>query len=135
MIEKLILLNQKPKKNLFILLATLIIISLVISSYFIKTYDVYKTYGYITCDDNCYINLSLSYDNLNKLTTKTLLEIDKEITKIDDIEYLDISLENEIPYQNVRIKTVKDKNKIIEIKLLNNKQRIIKKLYDLIKEG
>ena len=131
MIDRMILLNKKPNKSYIIIIIIASSLIILLSSIFIKTYTITKTIGYITCEDECYLNISLPYNKLNILNKETILEIDKDKYKIDEIEYLNI----ELPYQNVRIKTNIREEKIVEVKLLNNKQRIIKKIIEATKEG
>ena len=136
MLDKIILLNKKPNNNriTIIFLASTLIMFIMICSIF-KTYTVTKTVGYIECNEECYININLSSNNIDKLSNNTLLEIDSIKYEISEINYNDMFVENNIPYQNITIKTDLKEEKIVNIKLLNNKQRVIKKIYKLIKEG
>ena len=53
--------------------------------------------------------------------------------KIEKIEYSEPYLNNNIPYQDIKIYTsLKTNEKIIKVKLLYNKQRIIKKILEII---
>ena len=147
MIDRIILLNKKPKiegfnklKNAGIRTCIHIIIIassliLLISSYNMKTYSIKKTLGYISCEEECHINLSLPYKDLNIVNDNTIIEVDHKRYKPTEILYKDISIENNIPYQNIQINTEIKDEKIVEVKLLNNKQRIIKKVFDIIREG
>lgn len=135
MIDRIILLNKKPKKSYIIIIIIASSLILLISSYNMKTYSIKKTLGYISCEEECHINLSLPYKDLNIVNDNTIIEVDHKRYKPTEILYKDISIENNIPYQNIQINTEIKDEKIIEVKLLNNKQRIIKKVFDIIKEG
>lgn len=136
MLEKTILLNIKPKSNkVLIIMITSALILFIIICTIIKTYTVTNTVGYIECNEECFINLHLTSNNIDKINNKTILEIDNKKYEVSEINYNDIFIENNIPYQNITIKTDLNEEKIVNIKLLNNKQRVIKKLYKVIKEG
>ena len=65
----------------------------------------------------------------------SLIEYKNKKYKIKSINYLEVITENNLLYEKINIKTnLKCRNKIIKIKILNNKQRIINKIIKIIKE-
>lgn len=135
MIEKLLLLKEKPSKNNIIYFIILIItITFLIISYYIKTYDCIKTTGIITCENNnCYIDITLSYDKIDILNQKPKIEYLNKEYSIISINYNEPYLNNNIAYQDIKLTTnLKTSNQIINFKILYNKQRIITKILDIL---
>lgn len=134
MLNKLNLLYKEPKNNYIIHISLIIIIlTSIIFSYSYKTYDSFNIVGIYKCEDTCYIDSSLSYDYIYKINKKNLLEYSNKTYKIENIIYSEPYLNNNIPYQDIKIYTnLKVPEKIINVKILYNKQRIITKIKKII---
>lgn len=136
MYNKLYLLNEQPKKNLIKIPIIILIITFIIFIYRYKTYNSFLTTGFIKCDNKCYINISLPYDKADKITLNSKIEYLNNIYNIEKIEFKEPYIENNIAYQDIKIYSeLQTEKRIINLKLLYNKQRIITKIKELILKG
>lgn len=136
MIQKLILLNQKPKNTPIISFLFIIICIITLClSYFIKTYDIYPTTGIINCAESCKISLTIPYDKIDFIKDDSKLKYLNQEYEIINITYDEPYLNNNIPYEDINIETnLTSQDKIINFQILSNKQRIITKLKNIILE-
>ena len=136
MTNKIIFLNQKPKNHpLIYCVFSLLSLTSLFLSYFIKTYDSYKTYGIVKCDTKCSVNITLPYNKVNILNKESKIKYLNKEYNIEEIIYEEPYLNNEIPYQDINIVLeITGKDKIIEFQILYNKQRIINKIKEIIIE-
>lgn len=109
----------------------LIILLIIIASFFIKGFDTYKAYG-VSDGQNIYIDIPIRYSKAVK--NNSYIEIEG---KKDNLSVLDISQLQEadlINYQTYHIKSKRsyDVNEVVEVTFYYNKQRIIKKIIKLI---
>ena len=134
--NKTILLAKQPNNNkLFHIIFSIIIIISLITSYSYKTYDAINIVGIYKCEEYCYIESSISYENINKIDKSNIIEYKNNNYNIEDIIYSEPYLNNNIAYQDIKIKcNLKDSEKIVKTKILYNKQRIIRKIISIIKE-
>lgn len=132
--NKIYLLNKKPKSNkliTFIVLLTIIFFILLTFKY--NTYDSLNIVGIYICDNTCYIETSIIYEDINKIDKNSILEYKNKTYIIKDIIYCEPYLNNNIAYQDIKIITnIKVKETIIKSKILYNKQRIIYKIINYI---
>ena len=132
--NKIYLLNKKPKSNkliTFIVLLTIIFFILLTFKY--NTYDSLNIVGIYKCDNTCYIETSIIYEDINKIDKNSILEYKNKTYIIEDIIYSAPYLNNNIAYQYIKIITNhKVKETIIKSKILYNKQRIIYKIINYI---
>lgn len=132
--NKIYLLNKKPKSNkliTFIVLLTIIFFILLTFKY--NTYDSLNIVGIYKCDNTCYIETSIIYEDINKIDKNSILEYKNKTYIIEDIIYSEPYLNNNIAYQDIKIITnLKVKETIIKSKILYNKQRIIYKIINYI---
>lgn len=132
--NKIYLLNKKPKSNkliTFIVLLTIIFFILLTFKY--NTYDSLNIVGVYKCDNTCYIETSIIYEDINKIDKNSILEYKNKTYIIEDIIYSEPYLNNNIAYQDIKIITnLKVKETIIKSKILYNKQRIIYKIINYI---
>lgn len=136
--SKIILLNQKPKnKKIIYITFTIISLTSILLSCKIKTYDSKSITGLSECQEECVIKFSMPYNEIEILSKETKLEYQNILYSINDIKYQEPYLNNNIPYQDIEIITSLnlEKNKILNFKLLYNKQRIITKIKNIILEG
>lgn len=137
MINKIILLNTKPN-NHFIsyVLFFLLIITTLFLSIFTETYDTYNTTGIVKCIENCSISITVPYDKADIFSNKSYIKYQDKKYAINEIEYEDPYLSNNIPVEDITLQTdITTQNKIINFQILYNKQRIIKKIKNIILEG
>lgn len=136
MTKKIILLQRQPKNHsITYCLALFSIVIPLIISFFIKTYTTFSTSGIIKCSESCEISLSIPYKEIDLFSQDPkLMYLEKEY-KIKNIIYEEPYLNNNIAYEDVRIETdLKSDDRLINIQLLYNKQRIIKKIKNIILE-
>lgn len=134
MSKKIYMLYKQPQNNKFISILLLIIITnSILLTYKYKAYNVLNIIGIIKCEETCYIDSTISYENTSIIDKKTILYYKDKEYKIEKIKYSEPYLNNNIPYQDIKIYTsLKTDEKIIKVKLLYNKQRIIKKIIETI---
>lgn len=134
MIEIDIFKNKKPR-NYPIYLIIVIIIILLFISYNIFTYDKINTIAITDYDKSiCTLNIKLPYTKINNLE-ESLIEYNNIKYKINEVSYNETIIENETIYENISLNTnINCKNKIVKINIINNKQRIINKIINIIKE-
>ncbi len=134
MINKYILLSKKPKNNkIFNLLFIIILLTSILFSYMCKTYDSYYVVGLKECEDICYIVVSLSYKDIDKVSESSLIEYNNKKYQVNNLIYSEPYLNNGIAYQDIKIiSNLETKESIVNMKVLSNKQRIITKIKKLI---
>ena len=126
--------RQKPKKYPLSIIFIILFIILIILSYNIKTYDTLNVTAFTQKENKCHLEFTLPYDKISILEN-SLIEYKNKKYKIKNIYYLEVITENNMLYEKINIETnLKCRNKIIKIKILNNKQRIINKIIKIIKE-
>lgn len=126
--------RQKPKKYPLSIIFIVSFIILIILSYNIKTYDTLNVTAFTQKENKCHLEFTLPYDKISILEN-SLIEYKNKKYKIKNINYIEAITENNILYEKISIETnLKCRNKIIKIKILNNKQRIINKIIKIIKE-
>ena len=134
MINKTFLLSKQPTKNyLFHIIIIIITLTSIIFSYSYKTYDSLNIVGIYKCEETCYIDTSLSYEDIIKLNNPSIFKYNNKTYIIEDIIYNEPYLNNNTIYQDIQITSnLKVNKKIIKIKILYNKQRIITKIKNMI---
>lgn len=135
--NKIYLLNQKPKSNkLITFILLLIIITFILLTFKYNTYDSLNIVGIYKCENICYIETSIIYEDISKIDKNSILEYKNNTYIIENIIYEEPYLNNDIAYQDIKIITkLKVKETIIKSKILYNKQRIIKKIINYITGG
>lgn len=111
----------------YILLSIIVLLSFLFL--FTYTYDKYITMSYITCTDKCLINSKID-SNINDFN---YVIIDNKKYLINDIVYSEAYIDKEVMklLQDIQIDVNLDEsynNKVEEIILLSNKQRMYKKI-------
>lgn len=137
MTNKLFLFNKKPK-NYPILTILFFMMMIILTSYTIlsKAYDVWNVTGIISCNELCEISVTLPYDKIEILEYEDVFItfLDNNY-KIINVLYEEPYLNNGTPYQDVKIVTdLESEDKIINFKILYNKQRIIYKIKNIVLE-
>lgn len=127
--------RQNPKKYPLSIIIFVLLLLLIILSYSIKTYDTLSIVAITNkANDTCNLEFVLPYNKITMLNN-SLFEYNNKEYKIKNIKYIETTNENNILYEKVKITSnLKCPNKVANIKLLNNKQRIITKIINIIKE-
>lgn len=135
MIDIELLKNKKPR-NYPIYLIVVVIIILLLISYNTFTYDKINTIAITNYNNNiCNLNIKLPYTKINNLE-ESIIEYNNNKYKINEVSYNESTIENDIIYEDITLNTnINCKNKIIKINILSNKQRIINKIINIIKEA
>ena len=120
----------------YYLLLVIFIIMIIIGSKIKDKYisNIYTTYGMVECNEECIISISLDYSKIDILKSSTLY-IDDSKVKINNYEYGEIYLNDNIPVQEIKL--YPDSNleeKIVKVKIEYKKQRIISKIKNIIIE-
>ena len=134
MLELQLFQNKKSRKNYIIIFISLII-SIVITHKIINkySYDVYKTYGFVSCNEECVLDISVNYQKTN-IFNDFKLKIEDKYIEVKEIAYGDKYLENNIPEQEVLLSIDEYDEKIVEVKIEYNKQKIKTKLKKIVLE-
>ena len=124
----------RSHKNYIIVLVTLIISLIILLKIINKySYDVYKTYGIVTCEEECVLDISVNYQKTD-IFKDYKLKIEDKYVEVKDLQYGERYLQNNIPEQEVLLYIDKYEEKIVEVKIEYNKQRIKTKLKKIILE-
>lgn len=131
--KRIILLNLNPKSYNSILILTIILIISMLLSYFYKIYDSYYLTGIISCQNECSIKVTIPYNKVDIFKYNPHIEYINKDYKIKEVIYEEPYLDNGVPYEDIVIKTnIKSEDKIINFKILYNKQRVLKKILNLM---
>lgn len=135
MYKKLSLLSIKPKTSKLTILIILFLSLIFIISYRLKTYSTYKTLAIIRCEEECYIETSIPSTKSSIIDKELELEYENRKYKVNKTYIEDIIEENNQIYLRLRIDSDLDleKNNIINIKILYDKQRITSKIKNIMK--
>lgn len=119
------------KKHILLIILFIIIITSFVISFNTKAYSSYKTYG-IYLDNHLYVDIPI--DNSDAVKKGSYLKIDDEKYDIQIEEISDLQVEGNINYQTYSLKSFREykNNQIVEMTFYYNKQRIIKKIINLI---
>ncbi len=119
------------KKHILAIFLIIIFISSMVISFRLKAYSSFKTYG-VFIDNHLYVDIPI--DNSDAVNKGTYLKIDdyKYDFKIEEIS--DLQVEGSINYQTYSLKIMKEyqNNQVVEITFYYDKQRIIRKIIDII---
>lgn len=132
------LLNLKPKMYKLPIITLILLLVLVIVSFIYKTYDTKVVIGYISCQEECYLDIKVDLNLVSKLDDVKFIEVDNK--KIDII-CTDISEvladNNSLNYQIIKYKldVHEYKSLFYEVKLYYNKDLIIKKIINIFLES
>lgn len=132
------LLNLKPKMYKLPIITLILLLVLVIVSFIYKTYDTKVVIGYISCQEECYLDIKVDLNLVSKLDDVKFIEVDNK--KIDII-CTDISEvladNNSLNYQIIKYKLDihEYKSLFYEVKLYYNKDLIIKKIINIFLES
>ena len=132
------LLSIKPSYKLIPSCIFFLLIIIIISICYFKTYDIYITKGYLNCEDNCYISLIVNIDDINKINETQIIKLNDQIIDYENIKIGDIQIDetNKINMQNVNIELnqLNDKylNTFQDIKIYSNYESIFRKIKKII---
>ncbi len=135
MLNKNLLLNKKFKtKKILYMIFIFALLTSILLTVKIKTYDSLPLTGLITCKETCIINITLDYSKIDILNNNPKIEYLNKEYEIDNIKYNEPYLNNGIPFEDIEISSninIKEE-RIINFKLLYNKQRIITKIKNIV---
>ena len=132
------LLNLKPKMYKLPIITLILLLVLVIVSFIYKTYDTKVVIGYISCQEECYLDIKVDLNLVSKLDDVKFIEVDNK--KIDiistDISEVLVDNNNSLNYQIIKYKLDihEYKSLFYEVKLYYNKDLIIKKIINIFLE-
>ena len=130
--DKEYLLSLKPRYNIILYIILIVLISLIICTFIFNTYDVYNTKGYLSCDDKCYISISVDIFEIDKIDSSNYILVKKDKLKIINTEVSEIYSDeaSKSNYQIVKyeIDKVDIKNAFYDVKILSNYESIISKI-------
>lgn len=133
--NKYSLLNIKVKNNYILMSLFILIVLLIALAYYVKTYDTYKYMG-VSFDKKIIINVNS--ENLDAIISSEYIRVNDNkqarfsILSVSEIQYDETTNRN---YQEIIISTSDNyiDNLMLEVTFYNNKQRIITKLFNLLK--
>lgn len=133
------LLNLKPKMYKLPIITLILLLVLVIVSFIYKTYDTKVVIGYISCHEECYLDIKVDLNLVSKLDDVKFIEVNNK--KIDiictDISEVLADNNNSLNYQIIKYKLDihEYKSLFYEVKLYYNKDLIIKKIVNIFLES
>lgn len=132
--SKIALLDKSPNRHVLIVFVSLIIFLIILFfSYKIYTYDSFKLTGLITCDSECVIKATIPYNYVDFLTKNSKIDYQNNAYEILDVVYEEPYLNEGVVYENVNIKTnIVSQSRIINFKVIYNKQRILRKIINMM---
>ena len=136
--SKEILYSIKPSHNrLFYLLFIILFGTIIYYSLTNYTYEQKSVVGINECrEDSCEIKLTLNYEEISILNKNPIIYYNKKEYQIKSIKYDEPYLNNGIPSSDITIRTEKisDSN-ILEFSILYNKEKIAKKIKNIIERN
>ena len=135
MYKKISLLSSKPRTSKLTFLITILILVTLFISYKFKIYSTYKNLAIINCEEKCYIETSIPSTKSSLLDKELELEYENKRYKVNNVYIEDIIEQDNLIYLKIKIDSDLnlEKNKIINIKLLYDQQRIISKVKTIMK--
>ena len=124
-------LKEQPRQfRVFKLLILIFILTIFISLYEIKTYDIFRTKGYYSCDAKCLLKTAVP----TEISIDFLKVKGREYTYQSESQELKIDEDNMISYYELYLSDIFNLNdgEIVEIAFYYNKQRIIEKLVNMV---
>ncbi len=113
----------------------IIIIFIIIFSLTHSVYNVYDVSAIYKCDQKCTLDF---YISILDGFTYDYITINNKTYEIDNILYGDIELnENNVGIQKIalEVKEYEGKNnEVVKLKIFKNKEKMLKKIYEIIKE-
>ena len=132
------LLSIKPS-YMFIPISLLITFTIIIISIcYFKTYDVYITKGYISCDNTCNITIGVDINDINKIKKSNIIKLNNEVISYNNILVGDIQVDevNKINIYNVNIEVNQLDNDLIntfqDVQVYSNYESIIVKIKKIL---
>ena len=134
--DKYYLVNLNPKYNSFIYFILFSLIIIIICLFYFKTYDVYKTKGYLNCDDKCYITISVDILDTHKLDNIDYLIVNKEKIDVNNIDISEIKIDESTQsnYQIVKyeVNNLNNINTFQDVIVFSNYETIITKIKNIL---
>ena len=132
---KNLILYKKTNKHLIYLFFLFLLFILVLILY-TEDEDSYELIGLKNSNDTSYIDIIIPYNKVNIFEEKNYIIYNHEKHIIKDIKYGEITIIDNIPYINISLKPDFELEKeVIDFHVFYNRQRIINKIKNIIKEG
>ena len=136
MIETYLLINERTKKHPFLLIIFSLIILLIVLFSRLEAYSSIPVTGLMDCEETTNISFTLPYNQVDKITNQAKLYYKNKEYFIESISFDEPYLDHDVPYQDINIQTnMVCEEKIINFKIMYNKQRILTKMKQIILEG
>lgn len=136
MIDTYLLIKETNKKHPFLLVLCTFLIIITLILYHIEAYSSLKITGLVENNEKTTISFSLPYNQVDVITEYAKISYKNKEYKIEEIIFKEPYLDNNVPYQDIEIKTdLVCEERIINFKILYNKQRITTKIKHIILEG
>lgn len=130
--NRIVLLHKKYKIKK--LLSSLILLPLVFILFFVKVHSSYKVVCILNCEDVCSYTFSLPYDKSNILDSDFKINYNNKMYNVNILRVDEPYLNNNVAFQDVYIESDIDSyNKVLEVNLIYNEQRIIEKILDVFR--
>ena len=127
--------NNNKKQSILYILSIILIIIVLIILFAYKSYSVEIINGRTICEENKCV---VKYYNIQSKNDYDFVKIKNKEYKIESIEYGEIQFDSANNFfQEVTLILQKYRgknNEIIEMKFYKNKERLIKKIYNLVVE-
>ena len=127
-------LKTNPKHFHLLLILSIFLITIIIYSNNIYINDVYTSIGYVNCDSNCLLKISIPIDKM--INNIDYISIDNNKYNDYSLYYEDIKYDENkmIYYQNMLITTDSNmiNNTLHEIKIFYNNETLFKKILSII---
>lgn len=130
------LLSEKENRMGFVFLMFFVFMVLVVILVFkVDVYDSTVAVGIISCSDSCKIEVTMPFDKIDSFNNEPFISYNNKSYDILNISYGEPYLNGEIALEDVVIETnLESQDKLINFKILSNKQRIIEKIKNIILE-
>ena len=132
------LLSLKPRHNFIPIITFIVILIIIVSLFFFKTYDVYNTKAYLECDTNCNIMISVDPKEINKVSKIDFIKLNNKVINHSEIiiENIQVDEINKINYQNVIYEVDQLDNDILntfqDVKIYSKYENIFEKIKKII---
>ena len=133
------LISLKPKRYILPIITLGLMLILLIVGFYYKTYDTKVTTGYITCEENCYLDIKVTLDLVSKLSNAEFIELDNKKINVLNREISEILVDknSNINYQIIKyeLDTKELESLFYKVKLYYDKDLIIKKIINIFLES
>lgn len=127
------LINIKYNKNIFLIIISFIILSLIIYTLNLSMFDTYETFAYYSKNS---LVLKINIENPDTINYLEFIKIGRKLhtATLMDASDVEFDKDNLISYQTLyfKIDGVYEENQVFKITILYNKEKVYKKLKKII---